>query len=581
MKEDVRFRCLSPEGLLATPEPIVAVSPRLGDIAERKIRLFWDGKAGGDNLCVALRDALAERYPTASVEWVPLGDMDAVAKARAELDAFIYAVGDSGMGGWNASLNGARMELELNRPGVLIVADNAIRTARTAAGVAGMPDLHIVSLPSIEYFPNRMTVEGLRALARATVGEVVRGLTVPSSSKGIGSAERERTEGGAETVVVTATSCESGLEKYNRICEDKGWGDGLPLVPATEEAVEWMLTGTRRSPDDVLGRLPYRGGIITVRKVAINAVMAGAKPEYLPVIIAAMECLGEGEGFHHAMSSEGSFTFAIVVSGRRGKKLGMNCGVGLLGHGYRANSTIGRAVRLCLNNIGYVRPGEIDMALIGRPSSHTFYTFCENEDQSPWEAYHVSQGFGENEDCVTVTTVGGMTGFGMKVYGGGVVEPWDVESVLDQIVKDVAADREVLGQYRLGAGNPAAHFRKHIVIVHPELAILLHRRGYSRWSLVDFLFESAKVPYEELSEGEIAAIRERIGTKPGGLFFKNDAIPQNRLEEVKAALNPGGRMPVAFKEDLHVIVSGSIPGYSFGLTYFRSAHDTRHIESVP
>jgi hypothetical protein len=148
-----------------------------------------------------------------------------------------------------------------------------------------------------------------------------------------------------------------------------------------------MLAGTKRSPDEVIGRVPYRNGIATVEKIAINAVMAGARPEYFPIIISAMECLAEEGTYTHMMSSEGSFTLMIMVSGPIVREINMNSGVGLLGHGWQANNTIGRAVRLSLINIGYLWPGEIDMALIGRPSSHTFYTFAErNRPDFVWDA---------------------------------------------------------------------------------------------------------------------------------------------------------------------------------------------------
>ena len=157
---------------------------------------------------------------------------------------------------------------------------------------------------------------------------------------------------------------------------DKHWGDGLPLVPPTALAVKRMLAGTNVLP------MRSSAGYLTVtaspplKKIAVNAVMAGAKPEYLPVIIAAMECLTEEGTYTHMMSSEGSFTLMIMVSGSIAKEINMNSGVGLLGHGWRANNTIGRAVRLSLINIGYLWPGEIDMALIGRPSSTYFLYFC-------------------------------------------------------------------------------------------------------------------------------------------------------------------------------------------------------------
>jgi hypothetical protein len=580
MKEDVTLSCLNPEGLLEVTSMMQSINTRLDDLAGKKIRLLWDGKMGGENFCTAMQDVLRGRYPTASIEWVPLGDLDALAKAKTELDAFVYAVGDSGMGGWIAVINGAALEKELGKPGVVVVGENALHTARMARETAGAPALRIVALPSIEYYPNRLTVEGLRPLAVSTADSIVAALTQPLSADEEKSLAPRPGGEGTEVVTITAGSYESALEEFNQLYLDKRWGDGLPLVPPTKEAVARMLAATKRSSDEVIGRLPFRGGIITIGKIAVNAVMAGARPEYLPVVIAAMECLAQDDAFHHVLSSEGSFTLAIVITGSLGEKLDMNCGVGLLGHGWRANSTIGRAVRLCLSNIGFLRPGEIDMALIGRPSSHTFYTFAENQEQSPWEPYHVSRGFAEDESCVTVSTVGGATGFGMGLYGGGVVEPWSVEAVLDTMVKHIAADREALAEYKLGFGNPSAHLRKHIIIVHPELAILLQRLGYSRQSLTDYLFESAKVSYEELSEREIQGLRDRLDTKPGGMFFRNDAIPDDQIQAVKEAMTPGGRVPVVYPQDLHVIVSGAIPGYSFGMAYFRTAHMTRRIDDA-
>ncbi len=576
----VTISCLNPEGLLEPAQPERPLMPRLDDLNGKKIRLLWDGKMGGENFCIAMREVLREMYPSASIEWTALGDMDAAAKAKNEADAFVYAVGDSGMGGWIAAMNGAALEKELDKPGVVVVGENALHTARMAARAAGVSTLRIVFLPSIDYYPNRLTADGLLPLARATAPLIVAALTEPPSpadfESPIGGVDQEETG----VVTVSGDSYESALEEFNQLYLERHWGDGLPLVPPTPQAVSRMLSATKRPPDHVVGQLPYRGGIITVGKIAVNAVMAGAKPEYLPVVIAAMECIARDNGFHHFLSSEGSFTLAIVVSGPLGKKLDMNSGVGLLGHGWRANSTIGRAVRLCLSNIGYLHPGEVDMALIGRPSSHTFYTFAENQEQSPWEPYHVSQGFTEGESCVTVSTVGGATGFGMRLYGGGVVEPWSIEAVLDTMVKDVAADRDTLAQYKLGFGNPFAHLRKHLMIIHPELAILLQRMGFTRTSLVDYLFENAKVPYEELTEREVKGLIDRINTKPGGLFFANDAIPDDQVEKVKAAMRPGARVPVVYPQDLHVIVSGAIPGYSFGMTYFHSAHVTRPIETA-
>jgi hypothetical protein len=578
MKEQVSLVCLNPQGVIELPAAAGLVSPRVTDLAGKTIGIIWDGKKGGDNFCIAVEELLKKRYPTATTMRLVWGDAEAAGRAKREMDTFVYGVGDNGMGGWIQCRQVVALE-RLGKPGVFVVGDNATHTARMSAEDAGLPELRIVSLPSIDYYPNRLTVEGIRPVAESSIGQIIDALTRPLSPEEKApplKVPRRR----LKTVRITAESYESALESFNQLYLDRHWGDGLPLIPPTRQAVRRMLAGSTRSPEEVLGRVPYRNGIATVEKIAVNAVMAGAKPEYLPVILAAMECLVEEGTFTHMMSSEGSFTLMIMVSGPIAREIKMNSGVGLLGHGWRANNTIGRAVRLSLINLGYLWPGEIDMALIGRPSSHTFYTFAENMEQSPWETFNEGLGYQLEDSCVTVSTVASGGGIGMRIYGGGVVEPWDARSVLNDIVKDVAADRGTLGQYKVGVANPAAHLRKHIIVIHPEFAIMLKRLGYhSKRSLRDYIYESTRVPCEELSAQEIRGINDRINTTPPDIdiFYPHDAIPKDRLPVIKESLRPGGKVPVVNPEDIHIIVSGSVPGYSFGMSYFRTAHKTKLI----
>jgi hypothetical protein len=581
MKEKISIKCLNPQGNLDIPNPSGLTNPRVKELAGKKIGIIWDGKKGGDNYCAAVEELIKEKYPTATTFRLVWGDAEAAEKAKKEMDTFIYGVGDNGMGGWIQCRQVINLE-RLGIPGVFVIGDNAIHTSKMSAEDAGMPAVRIVSLPSIDYYPNRSTVANIRPVAKASIDRIIDALTHPLTPEEK-NPEMQALKKPAETVEFSADNYESAYELFNQTYLDNHWGDGLPLVPPTERAVKQMLAVTTRAPSEIIGRIPYRNGIATIEKVAINAVMAGAKPEYLPVIISAMECLAEEGTYTHMMSSEGSFTLMIMVSGPIAREINMNYGVGLLGHGWRANNTIGRAVRLCLINLGYLWPGEIDMALIGRPSSHTFYTFAENMEQSPWETFNMGLGYGREDSCVTVSTVTSGGGIGMRIYGGGVVEPWDTKSVLNDIVKDIANDRNTFGQYKLGVANPAAHLRKHIIVIHPEFAIMLQRIGFnSKQSLRDYLYESTKVPYEELSEKEIKGIHDRINTKAPDMdiFYPHDAIPEKRVPVILESLRPGGKVPVVNPEDIHIIVSGSIPGYSFGMSYFRTAHKTKLIKGV-
>ncbi len=578
MKNKISLTCLNPEAAVDIPKPEGLKNARVGSLDGKTIGIFWDGKKGGDNFCIAFEELFRERYPTARTIRLVWGDIEAAEKAKKEIDTFIFGVGDSGMGGWFQCSNVIELE-KFGKPGVFIVGENAFHTARMSARDSGIPALRIISIPSIDYYPNRATVAGLIPVVNAHFDSILDALKSPLTQEEKNPALLVQEEIRA-AIEVDAGSYESALEKFNQVYMENQWGDGLPLVPPTREAVNRMLAGTNRSPAEVIGRIPYRNGAATVEKVAINSVMAGAKPEYLPVIIAAVECLAEENAFSHAMSSEGSFTLMIMVSGPISKEICMNSGIGLLGHGWQANSTIGRAVRLCITNLGHVRPGEIDMALIGRPSSHTFYTFAENIEQSPWESFNEGLGYRPDESCVTVSTVGG-AGMGMSIYGGGVVEPWDAGEVIQKMVDEVAGDRSIFAAYKLGVANYFSHFRKHIIIIHPELAIMLHRLGFNtKRSLRNHIYENTMVPYEKLTSEEIKCLEDRINTKPGGMFFVNDAIPEDQLPLFKAALKPGGRVPVVNPEEIHIIVSGSIPGYSFGMSYIRSAHKTKLVRGA-
>src|SRR3989442_5982883 len=164
---------------------------------------------------------------------------------------------------------------------------------------------------------------------------------------------------------------------------ERGVTDGLPVVPPTRARVEAMLQATRRAPGWLLGELPPNYGRVTVEKVAINAVMAGCRPDYLPVVLAAAECACEPAFNLHGVATSTHFsTPLILVNGPVRTRIGLNSGFGVFGPGYRANATIGRALRLLMINIGGARPGEISMSTFGHPGR---YTFCigENEEASP------------------------------------------------------------------------------------------------------------------------------------------------------------------------------------------------------
>ena len=200
------------------------------------------------------------------------------------------------------------------------------------------------------------------------------GLGLPTMRPGCGSMTRE--PGVWEELV--ARYGDSGLASRRvaigewddeiEACFDRGWSDGLPVVPPTDARIMRMLEGTIRKPQDVIGLVPPNLVPITVEKVAINAVLAGCKPEYMPVVLAALEAALEPEATMHGVLCSTCFSGPIiVVNGPITREIGMNSGINCLGQGNRANATIGRALQLIIRNVGGGRPGEIDRAVLGGP----------------------------------------------------------------------------------------------------------------------------------------------------------------------------------------------------------------------
>ncbi len=266
-------------------------------------------------------------------------------------------------------------------------------------------------------------------------------------------------------------------------CYERGWSDGLPVVPPTRERVLEMLGGTTRDPAAVLGRLPTDLEPCTVEKVAIAAVMAGCKPEYLPVVLAAVEAVLEPEyGLHGVICTTNFVGPVIVVNGPITRAIGMNCGINALGQGNRANATIGRALQLLVRNFGGGRPGEVDRAVLGNPGK---YSFCFAEDENdPWESLAVERGFRK-----TASTV--------SLFSGDGVTP-----VMDEISRTAESlSRSFASVLRV------IHHPKHIytvsaiLVVTPEHAAVFHQAGWSKQRLKDELQALLQIPVRELLRG--------------------------------------------------------------------------------
>jgi len=182
----------------------------------------------------------------------------------------------------------------------------------------------------------------------------------------------------------------------------RGWTDGLPVFAPTIARVRRMLRATRRNPDHCLGEVDPLKGMATIEKVAANAVMAGCLPSFLPVVVAAVEAILDADfNLRGVQTTDENVAPLLVVNGPAAELLGINAGFGALGPGWRANASIGRTVRLVMNNLGGGWPGTVSFAGLGQPGR---YSLClaENTSESPWEPLHVEAGFAAGESVVTV-----------------------------------------------------------------------------------------------------------------------------------------------------------------------------------
>ena len=260
---------------------------------------------------------------------------------------------------------------------------------------------------------------------------------------------------------------------------EQGWTDGLPVVPPTAEKIEAFLDAVGRSPSEILGTEPVRGRVVTLEKVAINAVMAGCLPEYFPVVLAAMEAMLEPEHNLHAVtvSTMGAAPL-LVVNGPVVKEIGLNSGVSVFGPGNRANATIGRAIRLTIMNVTGAVPGDLDQSSLGHAGK---YTWCIAEDQetSPWKPLHVDRGYASSQSAVTVFP--GLSPIQVSNFGGGSPEA-ALKSVADGLI--VA-----------GPGNAEI-----VVVLTPETIGHIKAGGWWKGQVAEYLWERSRLTAGEWEE---------------------------------------------------------------------------------
>jgi hypothetical protein len=333
------------------------------------------------------------------------------------------------------------------------------------------------------------------------------------------------------------------FDAINRIYRERRWGDGLPVVPPTLQRVERMLAQTRRARSEVVARIAPGYGAATVELIAINAVLAGCDPEYLPLLIAATEAVAEPRfNLQGIQATTNPVAAWIIVNGPVAQRLGINAAHNCLGQGTWANATVGRALRLILQNIGGALPGEMDRATQGQPGK---FTFCcaENETDSPWEPLHVERGFAA--DCSTVTVVGAEGTMNMNTHAK------DADELLRVIAETMTHP----------PSNEYCHSGEPWLVLGPEHAAILSGGGYSKAGVKRRLWELSKMPAGRMSVKDLLRVKE------------------SRTEELGEIL-PDTLLPISLRaEDIQIVVAGGPGTHSIYVPSFANTYAvTRSVE---
>jgi hypothetical protein len=311
-------------------------------------------------------------------------------------------------------------------------------------------------------------------------------------------------------------------QRLNALYYARGWTDGLPVVAPTLERVRAMLRFSVHRPEHSLGEVDPLKGVATVEKVAANAVMAGCLPEYFPIVLAAVDALLDPTfNMRGVQTTDENVTPLVVVNGPIARALDVNGRYGALGPGWRANASIGRALRLVMNNIGGGWPGAVSFAGLGQPGR---YTLClaENEAESPWEPLHTEAGLPREADAVTVMRA--ETAINVT---GGLAE---VASVMGSAASAFSV---------LWSGHST-------VILSPSLAASLAKDGLTKDAVREWLFEHGRWPADEWR---------------ASWLYRTVGGPERWPDWVRVAAEQGGEVPVVRSpSDLVLIVAGgSIP----------------------
>lgn len=456
------LKALNPRAYM--PEiDLIPLSERVSDLNGKVVYIINSWKEGSEleGILEKAGEALKKRFPDVKIVsmYKPSpymsDDPELWDEMSKKANAFIYGAAPSCSTTYFAILRSAGLE-KRGLPGLAIIYDSLIEDAKTAIEGVGAR----IRWASVPYPPKSMTEKQVSDAMEGIVSALTKPLT-----------DEEKKTGKYKPPRPQKIAVEGTLEEVQEYFYTRGWTDGLPIIPPTEDRVTEMLKGTKHAPDEVITKTMWpEKWEVTVEKVAINGIMAGCRPEYMPVLLATVEAFSKWD-YASSVRSTNSFSFMQLVNGPIRKEIDMNSGTYALGPGNQANATIGRALRLFITNLG---GGQIGVNIMGVQGNVSAYTFCfpENEEASPWESFSVSSGSKPEESTVTIFS-GGWN------HTGNFISP---KAGVEELAKDMASFEWPNGI---------------VALLSPQRAKLLANKGLKKSDVEDIIWKNAATTLRE------------------------------------------------------------------------------------
>ena len=390
--------------------------------------------------------------------------------------------------------------------------------ARAQSKALGAPDQPLLIIEHPFGSRSREEVAALAATLVERIAETVRLAAAAGAARA-----------GADTAAAPAAGAADGrlielpadIEAFHQACSDRRWSDGLPVIPPTPARVARMLSGSSRPPTAVVATLAPGFGAATVELIAVNAVMAGCLPAHLPVLIAAVEAAADPAfNLQAVQSTTNPVTTWLIVNGPIALALGMNAGINCLGQGNLPNATLGRALRLVMQNIGGAWPAEMDRATHGQPGK---FLFCcaENESASPWAPLHADRGFAAGDDAVTVVAASGTLNLNTHSK--------DADELIACLARSMAYP----------ASNDYHYCGEPWMILSPEHASVMAAHGYDKAAVRRMLWEQSMMTASQFAKRDYERTRNaRLGELPG--FDGSTPVPLSRSPQDIGIVVAGG-----------------------------------------